>query len=89
MSRTTRRRGEVESDYTKYLKYKNTGFQVSASDKSLVWWPTKDADRAYAHAEVLKDDGKNFTVRLEDGSVRILSLSPLHSISSTFFVLVT
>jgi len=70
MSSAARRRkgGEVESDYIKYLKYKNTGFQVSASDKTLVWWPTKDADRAYAHAEVTKDDGKNFTVRLEDNT---------------------
>lgn len=62
-----RKGGEVESDYIKYLKYKNTGFQVSASDKTLAWWPTKDADRAFCHVEVTKDDGKNFTVRLENG----------------------
>jgi hypothetical protein len=65
-----RKGGEVESDYIKYLKYKNTGFQVSASDKTLAWWPTKDADRAFCHVEVTKDDGKNFTVRLENGEVR-------------------
>jgi hypothetical protein len=69
-----RKGGEVESDYIKYLKYKNTGFQVSASDKTLAWWPTKDAERAFSHVEVLKDDGKNFTVRLESGEVTFLSL---------------
>lgn len=71
-----RKGGEVESDYIKYLKYKNTGFQVSASDKTLAWWPTKDADRAFCHVEVTKDDGKNFTVRLENGEV--LPKAPLH-----------
>lgn len=74
-----RKGGEVESDYIKYLKYKNTGFQVSASDKTLAWWPTKDADRAFCHVEVTKDDGKNFTVRLENGEVLPLFTSSTSS----------
>jgi len=81
MSTIRKKRGEVESDYIKYLKYKNTGFQVSSSDKTLVWWPTKETERAYVYAEVTKDDGKNFTVRLEDGQVGLAPLRFQHPIA--------
>lgn len=66
MSTSRNRRAQEESDYVKYLKYKQSGFQVGATDKTIVWFPTKRPEQAYAHAEVLKDDGKTFTVRTED-----------------------
>ncbi len=69
MSRRNKQK-EEESDYVKYLKYKKTGFQMGATDKTIVWWPTKNPEQAYVYADVLKDDGKNFTVRLENGEVR-------------------
>jgi myosin heavy subunit len=62
-----RRREQEESDYVKYLKYRQSGFQVGATDKTVVWYPTRRQDQAYTVAEVLKDDGKTFTVRTEEG----------------------
>ncbi|KAL6073936.1 Myosin-2 heavy chain, non muscle [Balamuthia mandrillaris] len=68
MSSARRRKGAEESNYVKYLKYKQSGFNVAASDKTMVWWPApKESDVAYNYAEVLKDDGKKFTVRTEGG----------------------
>jgi len=64
-----RRRGaaQEETPYVKYLKYKQSGFAVSASNKTTVWIPSADKEKVYEQAEVTKDDGKNFTVRGADG----------------------
>lgn len=66
-----RRRGIAEeTPYVKYLKYRQTGFAVS-SPKTLVWAASKDKDKVYEQAEVLKDDGKTFSYRTEEGEVKI------------------
>jgi len=68
-----RRRGRIqeETPYVKYLKYKQSGFAVSAA-KTMVWVPSKDKDKVYEQAEVLKDDGKTFSFRTEEGEEKTL-----------------
>jgi len=68
-----RRRGRVqeESPYVKFLKYKQSGFAVSDA-KNRVWVPSKDKDKVYEQAEILKDDGKTFSFRNEDGEEKTL-----------------
>jgi len=67
------RRGRIaeETPYVKYLKYKQSGFSVS-SPKTLVWGVSKDKDKVYEQCEVLKDDGKTFSYRTEEGEEKTL-----------------
>ena len=60
-----------ESNYVKYLKFKQSGFQISTSDKEMVWIPAVDKQVSYVLGEVLSKNDKEFSVRsTETGEVR-------------------
>jgi len=71
-SKMRKTRDREADNYTKYLKYPSAGFNITGGDKNLVWYPTKDAEKAYIQVPIVKESEKEFTVQLEDASTKTL-----------------